>query len=94
MEILHNYGDIEDVSSDLTENNSSPSEQLFSTSLTLISNEICSAPAVSVKAASHPQLIKKNQIELFNNPKADVVLAPVHGWVFDKIQLDFIYLFL
>ena len=40
---------------------------------------LSSAPVVALVPKSHPQLIKQNQHELMYNPKAEVVLAPLHG---------------
>ena len=69
MDLLTNYGD---------ENKGYQEISNPTTSLNLY-KPICSAPSVELVQRSHPKLIHSNDSELMTNPKADIVLAPIHG---------------
>lgn len=40
---------------------------------------VCSAPSVALVTKSQPKLIRNDQVKIFTNPKAEVILAPIQG---------------
>lgn len=68
MDILSAYG----------EDNDNSQEHLVSAPA-IIHKPLCSAPSVALVPKSHPQIAKALDSQLMTNPKAEVVLAPLHG---------------
>eukprot|EP01041_Mallomonas_annulata_P007938 gene7938-16262_t len=69
MNILSNYGNVDEEIS----NNEGLSTHM------ILHKPLCSAPSVALVAKPQTSLIRNNDTQLMTNPKADVVLAPMHG---------------